>query len=54
MRRGDPLMPSGTDPGTVDRAAMFGPIRAAACLSDIETVVAGSPSRRARSLRSHP
>jgi len=54
MRRGDPLMPSGTDPGAGDRAALFGPVRAAACLFDLEIFVAGSPNRRARSLRSHP
>jgi len=54
MRRGDPLMPSETDPGAGDRAAPFGAIRAAACLSDIEIFVTGLPNRRSRSLRPHP
>ena len=40
MRRGDPLMPSGTDPGAGDRAALFGATRATACLSAIELFVA--------------
>ncbi|MCJ2127115.1 hypothetical protein [Methylobacterium sp. J-077] len=40
MRRGDPLMPSGTDPGAGDRAALFGAIRAAVCFFDHEIFVA--------------
>ncbi|MCJ2094498.1 hypothetical protein MKK67_18665 [Methylobacterium sp. J-072] len=47
-------MPSGTDPGAGDRAALFGATCATACLSAIELFVAGSPNRRSRSLRPHP
>lgn len=54
MRRGDPLMASGTDPGAGDHAALFGAIHATASHSDIQIFVAGSPNRRSRSLRPHP